>query len=223
MEDKTTQHPKINICGIGPGHPDYILPKVFQLVAMSDCVIGGARHLAIFDLTGKETIEIRNNIPDIIQYLKARCNGQITLLVSGDAGFHSLLNPLLAHFTPDDINVVPGISSFQYLFAKLGMTYHDAWIGSIHGKQIDYLEKVKTHPKLFLLTDAQHSWKHIAFTLANNHMGDCVMYVGNRLSYPDEVIVKDTANGLVGKDYDFQLCAVVVAPPNLPKGEEKEG
>jgi precorrin-6y C5,15-methyltransferase (decarboxylating), CbiE subunit len=218
--------PFIYICGIGPGHPDYILPKVFLRVAESDLLIGGKRHLSLFDCTGKEMIALSNNIDDIVcllkQLLQSNPEGkQVTLLVSGDTGFHSLLGTMERYFTPSDYVVIPGISSFQYLFAKVGMSYHDAHIASVHGVDADVVQLVKKHPKLFLLTDARRSWKHIAQLLCENGLGECRMIVGDRLSYPDETILQKTAQELASEEHEFGLCSVIIeTPPGLPKGTD---
>ena len=201
---------KINVCGIGPGNPELIVPEVFRLVAESTLVVGGSRHLEIFNVSDEETWVLRNNIEQIIETLKSSDHAVITVLVSGDTGFHSLLTTLLSHFTADELNVIPGISSYQYFFAKLAMTYHDAWIASVHGMTVDYVMKVKSNRKTFLLTDSLNSWKQIAMHLSENGLGECEMYVGNRLSYPDEQILFGTANELKDQQHDFRLCSVII-------------
>jgi len=201
---------KINICGIGPGNPELIVPEVFRLVAESSLLVGGKRHLEIFNVSNKETWVLSNNIEQIIETLKSSEHTAITVLVSGDTGFHSLLTTLLRHFTAEELNVVPGISSYQYFFAKLAMTYHDAWIGSLHGMTVDYVTKVKSNRKSFLLTDSLNSWKQIAMHLSENGLGECEMYVGNCLSYPDEQILFGTANELKDQQPDFGLCSVII-------------
>jgi len=201
---------KINVCGIGPGNPNLIVQEVFRLVAESTLIVGGKRHLEIFNVGDKETWVLRNNIEQIIETLKTSDHTAITVLVSGDTGFHSLLTTLLRHFKPTELNVIPGISSYQYFFAKLAMTYHDAWIGSLHGMMVDYVLKVKSNRKTFLLTDSLNSWKQIAMHLSEKGLGECEMYVGNRLSYPDEQILFGTANKLKEQWHDFALCSVII-------------
>jgi cobalt-precorrin-7 (C5)-methyltransferase len=209
----------INVCGIGPGNRELIVPEVFRLVAESSLLIGGKRHLEIFNVRDKESCVLSNNIEQIIETLKSSEHTAITVLVSGDTGFHSLLTTLLGHFSPTELNVVPGISSYQYFFAKLSMTYHDAWIGSVHGMTVDYVMKVKSNRKTFLLTDSLNSWKQIAEHLSQNGLGECDMYVGNRLSYPDEQILSGTANELKEQQHDFTLCSVIILNKDLISNE----
>jgi cobalt-precorrin-7 (C5)-methyltransferase len=210
MSEQQHNPKKINVCGIGPGNRELIVPEVFRLVAESTLVVGGSRHLEIFDVNDKETWVLGNNIEQIIEALKILEHTAITVLVSGDTGFHSLLTTLLRHFKPMELNVVPGISSYQYFFAKLAMTYHDAWIGSLHGTTVDYVTKVRSNRKSFLLTDNLNSWKQIATHLSENGLGECEMYVGNRLSYADEQILFGTANELKEQQHDFGLCSVII-------------
>jgi len=210
---------KINVCGIGPGNRELIVPEVFRLVAESTLVVGGKRHLEIFNVSDKETWVLRNNIEQIIETLKTSEHTAMTVLVSGDTGFHSLLTTLLRHFMPTELNVVPGISSYQYFFAKLAMTYHDAWIGSLHGMTVDYVMKVRSNRKTFLLTDSLNSWKQIAMHLSEKGLGECEMYVGNRLSYSDEQIVFSTANELKDQQHDFGLCSVIIINKDLISNE----
>lgn len=210
MSEQQHNAKKINVCGIGPGNRELIVPEVFRLVAESRLVVGGSRHLEIFNVSDKETWVLRNNIEQIIETLKTAEHTAITVLVSGDTGFHSLLTTLLRHFKPTELNVIPGISSYQYFFAKLAMTYHDTWIGSVHGMTVDYVMKVKSNRKTFLLTDSLNSWKQIATHLSETGLGECEMYVGNRLSYPDEQIVVGTANELKEQQHDFGLCSVII-------------
>ena len=218
LNSMTEQHiNKINVCGIGPGNPELIVPEVFRLVAESTLLVGGKRQLEIFETEGKELLVLSNNIETIVEALKTINHQKVTVLVSGDTGFHSLLTTLLRHFSATDLNVIPGISSYQYFFAILGMTYHDAWIASVHGMTVDYVENVKQTKKSFLLTDSINSWKQIAQQLSNSDLGECEMYVGNRLSYPDEQIISGTAIEIKELECNFSLCSVIILNKNAEK------
>lgn len=205
---------KINICGIGPGNPDLILPAVFKLVKQADLVVGGERQLATFDTQGKPTFVFRKSVQELIDILKTTSCQQIVVLVSGDTGFHSLLASIRPHFQLSELNVVPGISSYQYFFSKLGMQYNDAWIGSLHGQSVDFITILNEYKTVFLLTDKINNWQFIAKKLCENGFGDTMMFVGNRLSYSDETIIESTACQLQNAEYDFNLCAVILQLKN---------
>jgi precorrin-6Y C5,15-methyltransferase (decarboxylating) len=201
---------KIIICGIGPGSPDYVLPKVRAVVQNSEVIVGGKRHLSLFDCSNKTTVEIKGKLEDLAQVLEDYNGLNVAILVSGDTGFHSLLRTFNRHFPDKKVSVIAGISTYQYFFAQLQMTYEDAFISSLHGQTIDFVQKVKAFPKVFLLTDTQNSWRQIAQALAANGLGECIMHIGNNLSYADETIVSAKALELVDADYSFPFCSVII-------------
>ncbi|OHD16035.1 MAG: precorrin-6y C5,15-methyltransferase (decarboxylating) subunit CbiE [Spirochaetes bacterium GWD1_27_9] len=202
---------KINIVGLGPGNPDYILPEVTKIIKKSDILIGGKRNLESVDTKSKKTIEITNNLSEILEFIKKNIdNRQITIVASGDIGFCSILGFLKKHFDTDNFNIVPGISVFQYFFAKIGKTYEDAFLGSLHGKDFDLLEKLTQYKKIFLLTDEKHSYKYIAKILCDNNLSEKIIYLGANLSYPDETIIKEKAKYILDKDFSFKLYAVII-------------
>ena len=74
------------------------------------------------------------------------CGAERTaLLVSGDVGFFSaagkLREKLLAH---GEVRLFCGLSSMQYLCAKIGISYENACIRSLHGRKGDLLGAVTT-------------------------------------------------------------------------------
>ena len=204
----------ITICGIGPGNPNLILPAVYASVERSEVVVGGKRHLELFDCRGKEVVEITGRQEELVVLMQKHRHRTITILVSGDTGFHSLMRTFKAHFPEISVSVIPGISSYQYFFAKQQLTYEDAFISSVHGQSINFIQKVKNYPKVFLLTDENNSWKYIANLLSSNELGECVMHVGNNLSYSTETIITAKASELIDAEHAFKLCSVIIENPN---------
>ena len=70
------------------------------------------------------------------------------LLVSGDVGFFSaagkLREKLLEH---GEVRLFCGLSSMQYLCAKIGISYENACIRSLHGRKGDLLGAVSYQRK----------------------------------------------------------------------------
>ena len=60
------------------------------------------------------------------------------VLMSGDTGFYSgtkKLVSLLEEETDWEIEVIPGISSLQYFCAKIKVSWEDAKVLSLHGRE----------------------------------------------------------------------------------------
>ncbi|MCL3781227.1 precorrin-6y C5,15-methyltransferase (decarboxylating) subunit CbiE [Prolixibacteraceae bacterium JC049] len=207
----------ITICGIGPGNPDYILPIVWKKAGKAQLLVGGSRHLEIFRELNKETISISGKLVELKNEIEQSAHKEIVAVVSGDTGFYSLRNYLSKQFPDAQIDVVPGISSFQYFYAQINCGYEKAFISSLHGIENDFISKLNDYESIFLLTDKHNNWKTIAQQLIDNGYGHLKMFVGNRLSYEDEQIIEKTANELILDNYQFDLCAVII------KTESNEG
>ncbi len=201
---------KIKVIGLGPGHKDYILPKAVRAVNNSDIIIGAKRNLKSIDLKDKKIFEIKNNLYEIIDFIKDNyITNKIAVIVSGDTGFYSFLRFLKKHFTTELLQVIPGISSMQYMFASIGESWEDAYIGSLHGRENDFVKKVRKYKKVGLLTDKKWTPFKISQELINEEIKDRVIYIGENLSYENEKITKLDIKS-VSKNTDYGLCVVVI-------------
>ncbi len=203
----------ISICGIGPGNPDYIPNLVFQKVAFADVIIGGKRQLSIFSKYNKKSYVFDGKVNNLKMNIQEIPDQNIAILVSGDTGFYSLRKFIVDAFPDCKIDITPGISSFQYFYAKLGLGYEHAHKTSLHGNNVDYLKEMDRYESIFLLTDKINNWKAIATKLNQNGFGNVTMHIGNRLSYKDESIITTTPLQAVTMDENFELCAVIIENP----------
>lgn len=202
---------KLKVVSLGPGHPDYILPIAKKEIAEAEVILCGERHLESFDATDKEVMIIGRGIPlsELMQRVKECYAARKTaIVVSGDCGFYSLLTYTKKRVPAEDIEAIPGISSLQYLFAKIGMTWQDAEMMSLHGRDQDLLKHVATGNKVGILTDGEHNTAYIAKMLRENSYGEKFLYVGEDLSYSDERITRLTVEE--GLSFKEKGMAVVV-------------
>lgn len=201
---------KIHVLGMGPGHRDYILPIAMRAIDKSEVLIGGKRILDDFRNDGKKLIYIDSKLSKIIEYIKQnKENKMISLLLSGDTGFYSMLSYLKKHFTEDEMEVIPGISSYQYLMAKLKKPWHNSFVGSLHGRELDIASIVKEYSSVILLTDNKNSPLRIAEILVKEGIENKRIIVGENLSYKNERIVIDSPENIL-KMSDFSMSVVVI-------------
>ncbi len=199
---------KTYVLGMGPGHPDYVLPLTQKLIAESDVLIGGERHLAEYASSGKTCFPLRGDLRGLIEIIRhERLSRRVAVLLSGDPGFYGLLDFLRRHFAADELQVVPGIGAFQYLMAQIGEPWHQAALASLHGRDCDFRALIQTHRCTALLTDDKQSPQWLAAQLADRT--EIEMVVGADLSYPHERIVRGTAAQIL-KEPPFGMATVVV-------------
>lgn len=213
---------KIFVLGMGPGHADYLLPLTKQLIFESDVLIGDQRHLAAYTDSGKVCYQLNSNLSSVTEIIQQeRKHAQVAVLLSGDPGFYGMLNFLQHHFSAEEMQVVPGISAFQYLMAKIGEPWYGAALASLHGRDFDLWPQVLKHRYTILLTDRLHSAHYVASQLKNKIKrieGEKALIspdisfelvVGSRLSYPDERIVRG-APDVILKQAEFPLATMVI-------------
>lgn len=156
---------RLTVIGLGPGHPDYILPAAIQTAKEMKYLIGSSRGLESFPMTeGQERIPLAGKIDDMLSLIQESWSkGDTGVLVSGDPGYYSLLDAIKSAWPTAQVEVIPGISSLMMGFCRVGIPWHHAVLISFHGRepeenQIRY-EKEKV---LGMLTDPRQSPKEIA-------------------------------------------------------------
>jgi len=206
---------KVCIAGIGPGDLAYITPAALAAIKASDILVGGKRNLAGFQDLNKETFEFRTSMEDLLLFVaEARVTRKVCIVVSGDPGFYSLLDFFLKKLGPEALEVIPGISSFQYLFAKLVKPWKDFSLCSMHGRTADIKEKLMEKGGVFLLTDRSHNPAAIADYLLSQGLDRCTVTVGENLSYPDERIISGRPWEIKEQKFS-ELCVVVIEKDDL--------
>ncbi len=202
---------KVYIIGAGPGQKDYILPVARPYIEKADCLIGAKRLLSLFHNHGKKEIIFDGHPDKVISYVKRFKNKErIVILVSGDPGMYSFLEKISQVFRKNEYAVIPGISSIQLAFARIGQSWFDAKVISLHGRKIDnFADKISPYPKVFLLTDASFSPDKIAAHLLKEGVENRRAVVLENLSYANEKIL-DTDLKHLAKKKGFGLCVMII-------------
>src|SRR5699024_6401167 len=125
-----------------------------------------------------------SRVDQVLDYINKEDN--ILLLASGDPNFFGIVQ-FIKNKRIEIKEVLPGLSSFQYLMAKLQKPWQDAKFISHHGRKGD-LDKVKENKLSIILTDKDSNPSYIANKLEElNIKGK--MYIGFNLSHENEEIM----------------------------------
>jgi cobalt-precorrin-7 (C5)-methyltransferase len=129
--------PDITIIGCGPGNPDYLTAAAVRAVSEAEVLVGAQRLLDLFPRHPAETIRVDAKIEAVLEAVARRIEKKIAVLVTGDPGLASLAKPIIRRFGTERCRVIPGISSVQAAFARLGLDWLDARIIDAHGRDPD--------------------------------------------------------------------------------------
>jgi precorrin-6y C5,15-methyltransferase (decarboxylating) CbiE subunit len=181
----------ITIIGCGPGSAEYLTQAATQAAREADFMIGSIRLLALFPETVCEKVAEGADTAKVIVEIEARLGkGKIAVLVSGDPGLHSLARPVIRRFGAAQCRVVPGISSVQLAFARIGLEWSDAKIISAHaGDPVMDFDALHAESKIAVLGGRKESAVWVR-RLAENMEDDRAIFVCENLSLANEKVAE---------------------------------
>ncbi|MCG8500973.1 MAG: precorrin-6y C5,15-methyltransferase (decarboxylating) subunit CbiE [Firmicutes bacterium] len=191
----------LRVIGMGPGDIKYVTPAAVEKIQASCKVLAFGRISESAEKIKRPIIKI-GKVHEILEHMRGE--EDIAVLASGDPCFYGILAYLQKHkITVDE--VVPGLSSFQYMMARLKKSWHHAQLVSFHGRE-DRLERISQNRLSVVLTDHQNTPQVLSEMLYQKGVRGKI-YAGFNLSYPDEhIIVKNIGGPISG----HSALAVVV-------------
>ena len=199
----------IRVIGAGPGDIRYLTQEALRVITSSPCLVAFGRISKAIETIGAKVIAVQK-VEDVIKLIKE--HDDIDILASGDPCFFGVVEYLKKKgITVGE--VIPGLSSFQYLMCKLKKDWHDACFISLHGRK-GSLERVRHCRISVILTDREHTPGYISKKLHQMGITGCI-YAGFDLSYPEEKIVVRR----IGEDIEnHSSLSVVVVEHEMDQG-----
>ncbi|WP_194190168.1 precorrin-6y C5,15-methyltransferase (decarboxylating) subunit CbiE [Clostridium chrysemydis] len=176
----------IYLIGIGPGNKDYMLKKAIDTLKKCDVILGFKRAIESIDFIEKEKIIIEK-LTSIESIILENKNKDIGIIASGDPNFYGISNYLNLKIK-ENLIIIPGITSFQYLMSKINKSWSKAYSGSMHGRKEEFIKLVKENEISIWLCDKENTPDKLCFKLLQNNI-KCRVYVGENLSYENERII----------------------------------
>jgi precorrin-6y C5,15-methyltransferase (decarboxylating) CbiE subunit len=199
----------VNIVALGPGNKDYILPVATKQIEKSEYIVGFSRALEGFEESQATKVKVKS-LKEIIDFILINEDKEVSILASGDPLFYGITNYIKLNYK-GYINVIPGISSFQYLMAKLTKPWQNAELGSLHGREEAFLQVVIEKKLSIWLTDNKNTPQSMCKKLFDNNI-EAKIYIGENLSYEDEKITSGSPGELMNKEFT-RLSVFVVERP----------
>ncbi|MRT13725.1 cobalt-precorrin-7 (C(5))-methyltransferase [Enterobacteriaceae bacterium RIT711] len=176
----------LTVVGIGPGAAEYLTFQARIAIDEAQILVGGARQLALFADSEAQTRLLDSDLDGLIAWLGERLSQQIVVLASGDPLVYGIGKRLSASFPPEQLRIIPGISSIQYLCAKATVDMNDLWITSSHGREPDF-NVIVAHQKVAMVTDTIIGPYAIAQAFLMRGLNP-ILIIGEKLSSADERI-----------------------------------
>ena len=193
-----------------------------QVLAQADVVIGATRTLALFAdalKTGVTTYDLTGNLKKVPVWMEQalEIEQKVVVLATGDPLCHGIASYLKKKVGLSKLDIRPNISSLQLACARVGISWQDAYICSIHSKDagewVEHRGKEHglyplfkaclQHRKIIVFTSPENNPARIArMLLAEDMADDFEMIVAENLLQDGERIIADVAIlDLVGQDF----------------------
>ena len=198
----------LNVVGIGPGNKGYITEIGKKIIAESDVLIGGKRNLEIFENFCGEKIVLGANLVEIKNYINENIEKNITVIASGDPSVYGIGKYLSKNVDNEKMEIIPGISSMQYMFSRIKVDMNDLYMTSSHGREPDF-DYLLSHSKVCMVTDLKIGPREIAREIIKRDLKK-TMAVGENLSYDNEKITIGKPEDILKVEkYDMNIVVIL--------------
>ena len=178
-----------------------------KLIYSSDILIGGKRNLESIENFSGEKIVLGNNLKEILDFIKNNLHKNISVIASGDPSIYGIGKYLSNNIEHENLNIVSGISSLQYIFSKIFVDMNDVYITSSHGKIPDF-DYILSHKKVCMVTDSKIGPHEICREIQKRNL-DKIVVVGENLSYANERITIGKSKDILSVE-KFDMNVVVI-------------
>ncbi len=184
---------KIILSGIGMGNTDGMTREAYHAFEEAEVIFGAERMLE--NLPGKGIKVPYYRADDIISYLIEHPQyTKVAAAFSGDSGFYSGAQSMKKALEEanekgilkSETTILPGVSSVSALAARLGVSWNDAVLASIHGRRANVVNLVRKNTKVFLLLSGKNDFEMLVNKFREDGINHVKISAGYRLSYPDE-------------------------------------
>jgi precorrin-6y C5,15-methyltransferase (decarboxylating) CbiE subunit len=206
---------KIVIVGCGPGGLDYLTPIARREIEQAEVLVGAPRLLDAFPECRAARIAVRADIENVLDKIAQQCHRRIAVLVTGDPGLCSLAKPVIARFGKMACRVIPGISSVQAAFARVGVDWFNARVINAHDRipKIDPAA-LKQEEKIAVLAGSAKARPWLAALAGALKHGHRVFLCTN-LTLPDETIQTATAATLARRAFPARTIVLLIRKEQL--------
>lgn len=220
------------IIGVLDNGLESLTPAALVHLQSADLVIGTERTLALFDPVLSAQTERRDmvaQLPSVPGWIsQARDAGRkVAVLATGDPLCHGIASFLIARLGFSACEILPNISTLQWAFSRLGLSWQETRICSVHSKNAGewspgatpehglyaLLQAARHHDLLAVFTGPENTPARIARMLVSEGLGEAF-----QISIASRIFQKENGKpveAIIGPLPALQCVALECADPNM--------
>jgi precorrin-6Y C5,15-methyltransferase (decarboxylating) len=223
---------KIYVIGIGYKSLD---KRERKIIYNSGIILSSSRLFEVFKRYRefgkvKEKVLVIDTVDETIEFIKSKISEHgeedlITVLASGDPLFFGIGRRVINEFGKDRVEIMPDLSSIQIAFARIKEPWDNAFLMSLHRgpdptkrrspkyEMKDIPDLLERHKKIAILTDRENNPAEISKVLVSSPITRNLaplLYVCERLGYPDEYIAKGTPEDISAMSFSTPNVVIIL-------------
>lgn len=178
----------VTVVGIGDDGCASLSSRAISAVSRADVLVGGERHLEFFPQFRGERIPIKGGLSQVLERVERLSEEHnVCILASGDPLFFGIGALVVKRLGAEHVEILPGLSSVQWAFARTGIAWDDAAFLSVHGRSPEGLvTRLRRLAKAAVLTDGENSPRALAARLIEHGDTAWRAWVCEHLAGPGE-------------------------------------
>lgn len=203
---------KVTIVGVGLGAEEFLTARAKEVLTRAPKVYTTARIGFGLEHLLKEVVSFK--VSEIVSIIR-ESDTDVVVMVSGDTGFYSLAKTIQRglHGTDIEVEMINGISSMQYFFAKIGSGFEDVMLASAHGRSTDLVALATYNKRVFALTGGDAKVKNICEELLSVGMDFLQITVGEDLGSENEKIRRGSPSEIICEEIS-ELAVMLIENAN---------
>jgi precorrin-6B C5,15-methyltransferase / cobalt-precorrin-6B C5,C15-methyltransferase len=211
--------PLLALIGMGTGRED-LSQRALRWIESAEVLMGERRHLECFPGHAARKLDLPSPLEEAFEQIERLAVAKRTaVLASGDPLFFGIGQRLVSRLGKERVLVFPNVTSVQALFARLGESWTNVKVVSLHGRrsipQGAWLRELRSHSRVALFTDAERTPAEIARQLLEAGFHDRSIAVGEDLGLPSERVRRLSLEEAAGLSFS-PLNLVAILPGQEP-------
>ena len=199
-----------------------LTPDALSAIQTADRVIGASRTLNLFaeHIAQAEQKDLTGHLQDVPVWISEalQAEQQVVVLATGDPLCHGIASYLHKKLPNEQLHIIPNVSSVQWAFSRIGLSWQDAQIISVHSKDAGewqkgagpehglytLLQAIFNADKLAVLTSPENTPDRIARMMLQENIADQFdISVAENLLCADEKLVHDqSVESIAGQSFN---------------------
>ena len=215
---------KIPIVGVGPDGLAGLTNRSRELLLAAEVVYGSEAALRLLPELAAERVPIGTDLPAVVERLRAGLGNRAqAVAATGDPLFYGTARYLCDKVGADHFEVVPHVSSMQLAFARLKISWEDAYLTDLSARPIEQvIDRIRSAETVGLFPAEASPPNRVARELLSRGIDYFRAAVCENLGGKDERVTQGELAEIAALGFDPLSVMILTRKPDRPDARRPE-